>query len=389
MNDPLHRPTTPSRSTGRPANAASTRSPGERPARHPHVRHDRRALLVTMVAAAVVCGLIGLAQRNSGDNTASASSIVPDGTAAVVPAVDAGASGDVIGVATTLPTAATSPATAGAPLDGAVTTTIAADAAPPGGDLDGGEDTTSDACTLDKMSIRQGDTGAAVTCLQEALVTAGFYSGAVTGQFDQATFAAVESLQTEKALFVDGVVGRETAISLGIWPDEEALVVRTPIPPAGAMDLMGYPLSSVAVSGNDPNMPPLPEGSGSGKRLVYDRAGQRVWAVDKNERVIRSWLVSGSKYGNELPGTHQVYSRSEQSTAWNGKAILPKMVRWLQTRIGHIGFHGIPRHVEDNSRYQTDAELGTRLSGGCQRQADIDAAFVWDFAQIGTTVVVL
>ena len=45
--------------------------------------------------------------------------------------------------------------------------------------------------------------------------------------------------------------------------------------------------------------------------------------------------------------------------------------------------------IEDGSRYQTDAELGTRLSGGCQRQADLDADFVWDFAQIGTTVVVL
>jgi hypothetical protein len=97
---------------------------------------------------------------------------------------------------------------------------------------------------------------------------------------------------------------------------------------------------------------------------VYDRSGQRVWAVDKNERVIRSWLVSGSKYNNELPGTHEVYSRSEVSTAWNGKAFLPHMIRWLKTDIGNIGFHGIPRHVSDGSRYEKDSELGTRLSGG-------------------------
>ena len=90
-----------------------------------------------------------------------------------------------------------------------------------------------------------------------------------------------------------------------------------------------------------------------------------------------------------MPGTHYVYSKSEKSTAWNGKAILPLMVRWLKTRIGNIGFHGIPRHVEDGSRYQSDEELGSRLSGGCQRQADLDAAFVWDFADIGTKVVVL
>ena len=56
------------------------------------------------------------------------------------------------------------------------------------------------------------------------------------------------------------------------------------------------------------------------------------------------------------------------------------MIRWLQTDIGAIGFHGIPVHVSDGSDYQTEAELGTRLSGGCQRQANPDAAFLWAFA---------
>jgi lipoprotein-anchoring transpeptidase ErfK/SrfK len=133
----------------------------------------------------------------------------------------------------------------------------------------------------------------------------------------------------------------------------------------------------------------LPENSGSGRRLVYDRAGQRVWAVGSEGEIIRSWLVSGSKYSNELPGTHEVYSKSEMSTAWNGKAYLPKMVRWLKTQKGAIGFHSIPLHVEDESPYQTEAELGQRLSGGCQRQAVADANFVWEWADIGTKVVVI
>ena len=117
---------------------------------------------------------------------------------------------------------------------------------------------------------------------------------------------------------------------------------------------------------------------GSGYRVVYDRAGQRVWAVDENERIIRSWLVSGSTYGNELPGTHEVYSRSEMSTAWNGKAYLPNMIRWLKTERGAIGFHGIPTKVSTGEVYQTTDELGTRLSGGCQRQHNLDASCLWD-----------
>jgi peptidoglycan hydrolase-like protein with peptidoglycan-binding domain len=236
-------------------------------------------------------------------------------------------------------------------------------------------------------SLGVGDQGSSVECLQQALVDSGFYTGPVSGQFDQATYDAVRAAQEERDLYVDGVVGRESAISLGIWPEEQSLVVRTPPPPPGAMDLMGYPLSSVASAGSD--APPLPDNSGSGRRVVYDRAGQRVWAVDDDGTIIRSWLVSGSKYNNELPGVHEVYSRSEVSTAWNGKAYLPRMIRWLKTDIGHIGFHGIPTHVSDGSPYQTEAELGTRLSGGCQRQANPDSRFMWDFAQIGTTVVVI
>ena len=240
---------------------------------------------------------------------------------------------------------------------------------------------------MTELSLAGGDTGPSVTCLQEALIVAGFLNTAATGVYDNATAAAVEKLQTDRDLFVDGKTGRETALSLGVWPDENSLVIRTPPPTPGAVDLLGYELSSVATSG--PDTPPLPPDSGSGRRLVYERAGQRIWAVGEDNVVIRSWLVSGSKYNNETPGSHAVYSRSDVSTAWNGKAFLYKMVRWLKTDIGAIGFHALPIHRSDNTPYQTDAELGTRLSGGCQRQANLDADFTWDFAQIGTPVIVI
>jgi peptidoglycan hydrolase-like protein with peptidoglycan-binding domain len=247
--------------------------------------------------------------------------------------------------------------------------------------------TVDETCTLSVKSLNGGDSGEDVLCLQRALIAAGYLSGAPSGVYDNATAKAVETLQIERDLFVDGMTGRETALSLGIWPEEVSLVVRTPPPPPGAVDLAGYPLSSVATSG--PDAPPLPANSGSGRRLVYQRAGQRVWAVDENNVVIRSWLVSGSKYDNELPGTHKVYSRSTVSTDMDGEAYIHKMVRWLKTDNSAIGFHALPVHVEDNSPYQTEAELGQRLSGGCQRQANLDADFTWDFAQVGTPEVVI
>ncbi|CAB5013322.1 unannotated protein [freshwater metagenome] len=253
-------------------------------------------------------------------------------------------------------------------------------------DLIGDDPASAEPCTIPMKALRPGTTGKDVVCLQQALVKNN-YLEKVTGTYDVATQVAVTALQTKKELFIDGIAGRETALALGIWPDENLLVVRTPVPAKGAKDSLGFLLSSVASTGA--SAPVLPANSGSGRRLVYERAGQRVWAVDKNENIIRSWLVSGSRYNNETRGTHQVYSRSEITTAWNGKAFLKKMVRWLKTAIGAIGFHQIPVHRSDNTVYQTEAELGTRLSGGCQRQAKLDAEFLWSFAKIGTPVVVL
>jgi peptidoglycan hydrolase-like protein with peptidoglycan-binding domain len=339
-------------------------------------RPDRRLLVAIVLVATAATGAIALTNGGSGDKEASAATAGADGDTAATTG-----DGSIV-LASDAELAAAASTAAPADPNAATTVPVATEE----NDLVGEEDAEG-GCTMKPESLRIGSTGDSVSCLQGALAEAGFYSGPVNGTYDQATATAVEKLQTDRNLYVDGVAGRESGKSLGIWPDEQLFVVRTPKPEPGAKDLLGYPLSSVASAGDD--APPLPANSGSGKRLVYERISQRVWAVDDEGRIVRSWLVAGSQYSNELPGTHEVYSKSEQSTAWNGKAILPKMVRWLKTQRGAIGFHGIPIHVEDGSPYMTDDELGQRLSGGCQRQADLDADFTWDFADIGTPVVVL
>ncbi len=336
----------------------------------PH-RADRRSLVVAGVAATLVCGFLALRGGDGSDGVQAAAAETASTAAPSIVAPAPAAAEASVAITVSLDPAVLAAAT---PVDGVQ-------------DLDGDALTTADSCLMDKLSLRIGESGQSVICLQQALSEQGYYTGSVSGSFDQATFDAAEAMQADRNLYVDGIIGRESALSLGIWPDEASFVVRTPKPASGAVDLAGYRLSSVASAGSD--APSLPADSGSGRRLVYDRAGQRVWAVGSDGEIIRSWLVSGSKYSNELPGTHEVYSKSDVSTAWNGKAWLPKMVRWLKTERGAIGFHSIPLHVEDDSPYQTDAELGTRLSGGCQRQAVLDADFLWEWADIGTKVVVL
>lgn len=243
-------------------------------------------------------------------------------------------------------------------------------------------------CTLDVLGVTLGDTGSAVDCAQRALAVTGYYAGDLDGVFNEAVAAATRQFQVDNGLYVDGVIGRRTAIALGIWPGDEIFIVRTPAPEPGTYDSTGYELSPVASKGND--APPLPEGADqrTGKRIVYDRAGQRVWAIDDDERVVRSYLVSGSQFANERPGVYSVYSKSEVATGWDLEADLPYMIRYQKTDRGNIGFHEIPINKASGDPYQTADQLGEKLSGGCQRQHPLDALFLWHFADVGTTVVV-
>ena len=52
-----------------------------------------------------------------------------------------------------------------------------------------------------------------------------------------------------------------------------------------------------------------------------------------------------------------------------------------------IGFHSVPRY-NNGALEQTKEELGTPLSAGCVRQWLPDAIALWDFAPVGTKVVV-
>jgi lipoprotein-anchoring transpeptidase ErfK/SrfK len=63
-------------------------------------------------------------------------------------------------------------------------------------------------------------------------------------------------------------------------------------------------------------------------------------------------------------------------------------VRFTQGPTGAaIGFHSIP--TMDGTPLQTTAQLGTPQSHGCIRQWKPDAIALWNFAPIGTKVVVV
>ena len=133
----------------------------------------------------------------------------------------------------------------------------------------------------------------------------------------------------------------------------------------------------------------LPDDSGAGKRVVYDISAQHVWLVEADDSVVRTYPVSGSRYDQLDPGTYQVFSRSRHATSWHGTESMEFMVRFHRGARANIGFHDIPVDTSTGVEVQTPAELGTPLSDGCIRQDVADAAALWEFAPVGTSVVVL
>lgn len=145
------------------------------------------------------------------------------------------------------------------------------------------------------------------------------------------------------------------------------------------------PVAAGAQEAADPAQPGVPADSGAGRRVVYSNSQQRVWLVEEDGAVARTHLVSGRR-NFPRSGTFAVFSRSP--TSRSGAVTMQYMVRFHQARRLAVGFHSIP--VNRRGRpIQSEAQLGTPRSRGCVRQSLEDARFMWDWAHLGTTVVVV
>lgn len=132
----------------------------------------------------------------------------------------------------------------------------------------------------------------------------------------------------------------------------------------------------------------LPRQSGTGKRVVFSQSEQRVWLVDADGSVNRTYKVSGSIHDNLDAGTYAVQSHTLHATAYDYASHMDYFVQFTSGKNAPIGFHDIPVS-NGGTLLQTMAQLGTPLSSGCIRQARPDAIKLWQFASVGTKVVVL
>jgi len=226
--------------------------------------------------------------------------------------------------------------------------------------------------TLGAMPAKLGLPALAVVCL---LLVAGpaFADATVpvttvadTGSTSTTTLPVTEPLQAGGADFATGpaVVSGQTPVR-----GTQFQISPPPPPPPSPFD--------------------PPADTGWGRRVVYSKSQQTVWAYDENNTMIKVHRVSGRQDPRDpLPGVYQVWSRSLRTFSINNPTITWNyMVRFAKgDRDGNIGFHDIP--YQYGQPVQTVDQLGQALSGGCVRQAPEDAVWMWNWAQLGTVVVV-
>jgi lipoprotein-anchoring transpeptidase ErfK/SrfK len=140
-----------------------------------------------------------------------------------------------------------------------------------------------------------------------------------------------------------------------------------------------------------------PAGSGTGRRIVYSKALMTLWIVASDGHTVRRYPVVG-RWDRPAKGTYHVYSMSTDSMNEHSKVTFKYMVRfaWGPRTEASIGFHTIPVYYEAHdgnaagTRMHGIDQLGLPIAaGGCVRQADADARFLYHWVHVGDTVVVL
>ncbi len=132
----------------------------------------------------------------------------------------------------------------------------------------------------------------------------------------------------------------------------------------------------------------VPADSGVGKRVVFSIADGRVWLVNTDGSIARTYRASGSIHENLLPGSYRVQLKTRHTTSYDYASTMQYFVRFTSGRNAPIGFHDIP--VDNGGRLvQTTDDLGKPLSSGCIRQARSDAIKLWNFTSTGTPVEVV
>lgn len=132
--------------------------------------------------------------------------------------------------------------------------------------------------------------------------------------------------------------------------------------------------------------------SGSGRRVVLSQRQNYVWLVAAGGRVVAQGPVVDNpgvlgKGGYRVGSKCGRAAKIRMNSSYSGSLWLPHFTRFAPCG---IGFHRIPLHKSSGNQMHADWILGTDMqrSAGCVRLSRSMAARMWDFATVGTRVVV-
>ncbi len=121
-----------------------------------------------------------------------------------------------------------------------------------------------------------------------------------------------------------------------------------------------------------------------GKYIDVNLATQ-IMTTFENGTLLNAYMVSSGKRGMETPvGTHQIYNKAPRAYSREYGLFMPNWMAILTD--GKVGIHELP---EWPGGYKEGANhLGTPVSHGCIRLGVGSAKTVYDWADIGTPVIV-
>ncbi|WP_345621690.1 hypothetical protein [Streptomyces ziwulingensis] len=141
--------------------------------------------------------------------------------------------------------------------------------------------------------------------------------------------------------------------------------------------------SASATASPSPSTPPparVPDGSGTGRRIVYSLGQKRVWLVDASDAGRRTFTVWPGTASPD-PGSYTIGSRTEATTGSDGVEV-ENIVYFALADGVNVGFS----NAVDGSSPPPPAAGAT--TGGI-RLHKADGAAVWKFATAGTQVTVI
>jgi hypothetical protein len=181
-------------------------------------------------------------------------------------------------------------------------------------------------------------------------------------------------------------VGFLAAQAANSAPDNRIARSATPTPTGAGATVSVAP---------EPPRPAIPAGSGTGKRVVLSLKDNRVWLVDEAERSLREYVIAPAPI-KPTPGTYAVTIKKEEAQRGSDGLNITHSVRFGFVQGVPLGFAATdtpldkinaPKSSPSGTARPKSTPTGQQSAG--IRSAPDDGLALWNFAPVGTPVIVV